>query len=81
MLWGSRGLEWTLCIELRRMSLLGGWDMARTPRIAAFVLFLVTFQSVTIGNLWAQAPGSAAQFRALANLANGSVATGYFMTE
>ena len=34
--------------------------MARTPRIAAFVLFLVTFQSVTIGNLWAQAPGSAA---------------------
>ena len=28
-----------------------------------------------------EAPGSAAQFRALANLANGSVATGYFMTE
>ena len=34
--------------------------MARTPRIAVLVLFLVTFQSVTIDNLWAQAPGSAA---------------------
>jgi len=42
------------------MSLLGGWDMARTPRIAAFVLFLVTSQNVTVGNLWAQGPGSAA---------------------
>jgi quercetin dioxygenase-like cupin family protein len=34
--------------------------MARTPRIAVFVLSLVTFQSATIGNLWAQVPGSAA---------------------
>ena len=34
--------------------------MAGTPRIAVIILFLVTFQSVTIGNLWAQAPGSAA---------------------
>jgi len=34
--------------------------MARTPRIAAFVLFLVTSQNVTVGNLWAQGPGSAA---------------------
>ena len=34
--------------------------MARTPRIAAFGLFLVTSQNVTVGNLWAQGPGSAA---------------------
>ena len=33
--------------------------MAGTPRIAVLILFLVTFLSVTIGNLWAQAPGSA----------------------
>jgi quercetin dioxygenase-like cupin family protein len=33
--------------------------MARTPRIAIFILFLVAFQSVTIGNLWAQAPSNA----------------------
>jgi len=33
--------------------------MARTPRIAALILFLVTCQRVTIGDLWAQAPGSA----------------------
>ena len=33
--------------------------MARTPRIAVLVVFLITLQSVTIGNLWAQVPASA----------------------
>ena len=33
--------------------------MAGTPRIAVLILFLVTFQNVTIGNLRAQVPGSA----------------------
>jgi hypothetical protein len=33
--------------------------MARTPFIGVIVLFLVAFQLVPIGNLWAQAPGTA----------------------
>ena len=33
--------------------------MAKTPRIGVLVLFLVTFQIVPIGNLWAQVPGTA----------------------
>ena len=46
--------------ELRRMNrFVGGWDMARTLRIAVLILFFVTFQSVTIGNLSAQVPGAA----------------------
>jgi quercetin dioxygenase-like cupin family protein len=38
---------------------LGGSDMARTPFIGALVLLLVAFHIVPIGNLWAQAPGTA----------------------
>jgi quercetin dioxygenase-like cupin family protein len=33
--------------------------MSRTPLIAVLILFLVAFQSVPIGNLWAQVPGTA----------------------
>ena len=33
--------------------------MATTPRIAVLMLFLVASQNVTLGNLWAQVPGSA----------------------
>jgi len=33
--------------------------MARTPRIAIFIPFLVAFQSVTSGTLWAQVPSPA----------------------
>ena len=38
---------------------LRGTDMARTPFIRGLVLFLVAFHVVTIGKLWAQAPGTA----------------------
>ena len=44
---------------LRMSIFLGGSDMVRTPRVGTLVLLLVGFHIGPIGNLWAQAPGTA----------------------